>query len=170
MYKEYGIAIRLTDNRASFYTTEDKMNKLIEASEKIGKVYFYTELSIIAEKLSQLKFVVFFDSINELYYFAKIEKIETRNKIPFKPADCLYYGYDEDVPHKTWILLRKIKKINKELLDQFYIHGESIMDKNGDKLEKTLKEKINEPRFPRVYIYYKVQSPEERRGNLCVLV
>lgn len=152
MEKRYGIAIRITDQRDSFYTAGERMQQLIEFIEEKNYVYFASDLSIGTKKMKELSFVVFFDSLNNQYYMGVIAKVGHK-KFPYRPTDIAEYGYEKDEPHRTWILLRLLVPMPEDILMEIYVKDEFILSSDGSKKYKTLSEKIKEPRFPRVYVF-----------------
>jgi len=149
----YGIAIRITNRRGAFYTARDEMDKLSITLNRKNKVYYFNDLSIDKNKLSQLEFVIFFDTNSNSFYFGETEKIDAR-KYPYVPNDYSSYNDEKLSPHKTWILLKSLVPIRSSFLKNIYVYGEtSFYNYGGFKTQKTLEDKMTEPRFPRVYVF-----------------
>lgn len=153
----FGIAIRMTDPRGSFFTASDTIKDLIATVNKKGKAYYASELSVTAHKINDIKFVIFFDIKRKTCYFGEIEKIEHQKK-NYHPEDCMDYGSD-NTDHKTWILLKSLCEISEALLQYIYVFEGEPEGNN------TLAEKIKEPRFPRVYVYISRDSGKYNVNN-----
>lgn len=152
MTKHYGIAIRITKRRDSFYTVEEEMKKMMDKiADKGGRAYYSSELSVTKARLSQLQFVIFFDNETNIFYFGEIEKMDHR-KYPYKPQDYSQYYNNDPEPHKTWILLKSIFPIDRYDLKKVYVYNEIIPHDNTI-IDNRFIKKMREPRFPRIYVY-----------------
>lgn len=155
MEKHYGIAIRITKRRDSFYTADEEMKKMMKKlANKEGaecRAYYSSELSVTKARLSQLQFVIFFDTENDAFYFGEIEKMDYR-KNPYIPQDYSRYYNNYTEPHKTWILLKSLFLIPRDDLKYVKVYNE-IMPYNNVTTDNSFINKVNEPRFPRIYVY-----------------
>ena len=142
MEKHYGIAIRVTKRRDSFYTADEEMKKMMDKlAYEGGRVYYSSELSVTKARLSQLQFVIFFDYENKVFYFGEIEKTDHR-KTPYKPQDYLRYYNNDPEPHKTWILLKSLFPIGEYELSHVYVYNETmsvIKDLNNNRSTSFMK-------------------------------
>lgn len=155
MEKHYGIAIRITKRRDSFYTADEEMkkmmDKLAEKKGAEGRAYYSSELSVTKTRLSQLQFVIFFDTENDAFYFGEIEKMDHR-KNPYTPQDYTRYYNNYTEPHKTWILLKSLFPIPIASLEYVKVYNEA-MPYNNNAMDNSFIKKVHEPRFPRIYVY-----------------
>ena len=138
------IAIRVTDNN-----NFERANKIMDiycknASENKGVTWYSTNLPIGKDQ-DPPNAILFHNKKNfEFYYMVDILEIrsfENKEIITEREIPEVY----KDVPKKTWLRISNIKKIEKDVLKQYYTR-----DKNELLFDKLTKNK-NEQIFSRIY-------------------
>lgn len=144
IYTKHGVALPIMED--GFDSPQTIINAHIQKCQKHGKAYFSTSYATNGKKLKALDSVLLYNVTQGIYYIAEVETAIGYGKKRDVPADAADFSPKQyaNVPEKTWLLIKNIKKVQLQDLATYYFNGTPV-----DKHLQTTK------RWNRFYYAYK---------------